>query len=183
MAARRYHWRTAVPLLLATLWSPSAHAQRLLFQVIAPSHQRTVQAEVQIEVDGVWESVHLSDDGGQREEVAGDGIYLGWNQGPYLRHHAIRLLVNQQELYYNLEKTEVDDTLRIGWSLSEEADGLNAQRSAALRPGEMPSANPALSLVAGYGWGALCLLYVFGVLMLAKLRTGSGAPQQPKAAE
>jgi hypothetical protein len=142
-----------------------------------------VQAEVQVEVDGVWESVHLRDDGGQKEEVAGDGIYLGWYQGPYLRHHAIRLLVNQQELYYNLEKTEIDDTLRIGWSLSEGPDGLSAQRSAALRPGEMPSANPALSLIAGYGWGALCLIYVFGVLILAKLRPGSGAPQQPKAAE
>jgi hypothetical protein len=170
MAARRYHWSLAVPLLLGTLWSSNAHAQRLLFQVLTPSGQRSVQAEVQVEVDGVWERVPLADDGGQKEDVPGDGIYMGWFEGPYLRHHAIRLLVDQQELYYNLEKTEIDDTLRIGWSLSEGPEGLSAQRSAALRPGEMPSANTGLSLIAGYGWGALCLIYVFGVLVLAKTR-------------
>ncbi|MFT5585232.1 MAG: hypothetical protein ACI9VR_002820 [Cognaticolwellia sp.] len=175
MAARRYHWSIAIPLLLGTLWSPSAQAQRLLFQVLTPSGQRQVQAEVQIEVDGVWESVPLTDDGNQKEDVPGDGIYMGWFDGPYLRHHAIRLLVDQQELYYNLEKTEIDDTLRIGWSLSEGPEGLTAQRSAALRPGEMPSANPALSLIAGYGWGALCLIYVFGVLILAKIRAQNPA--------
>ena len=169
MAAPRYHWSLAVPLLLGALWSPNAQAQRLLFQVFTPSEQRTVQAEVQVEVDGTWERVPLLDDGSQKEDVR-DGIYMGWFDGPYQRHHAIRLIVNEEELYYNLEKTEIDDTLRIGWSLSQGPGGLSAQRSAALRPGEMPSANAAMSLVAGYGWGALCLLYVFGVLVLAKTR-------------
>ncbi len=180
MAAQRYHWSArslcTLAVLCLALWSPTAAAQRLLFQVLTPSGQRAIQAEVLVEVDGQWRRVPLSDGGDDKEDVPGDGIYLGWYEGPYLRHHAIRLLVDGEELYYNLEKTEIDDTLRIGWSLSEGPEGLRAQRSAALRPGEMPSANPALSLIAGYGWGILCLLYVFGVLAIARLRP---RPEQP----
>ena len=183
MAAPRYHWSLAIPLLVGALWSPCAQAQRLLFQVLTPSGQRAVQAEVQVEVDGNWERIPLADDGSQKEDVPGDGIYMGWHEGPYLRHHAIRLLVDDQELYYNLEKTEIDDTLRIGWSLSEGPAGLSAQRSAALRPGEMPSANPAMSLIAGYGWGALCLLYVFGVLILAKTTDKTAGKTTGESAE
>lgn len=175
MGRRLYHWTLAALALLCAVLPAQAHAQRLLFQLSLPSDQPGLQAEVQVQEGDVYKRIPLRDDGAQEGDVAGDGIAVGWHEGPYLRHRGIRLFVEGEERYYALEKTEIDDTLRIGWTLSGSGRGV-LRRSAAVRTGALPTSETGRPLIAAYGWGALALIYVLGVVFVARRRASQARP-------
>lgn len=146
--------------------------QRLLLQVEVPDAYRHVVVTAEMERMGQTHAVDLVDDGSVEADIPNDGIWVGWQSGPYQRHTPVRLYADSgdgpHEIYATLEKTDISGVVRVGWELVPQGPDLTARRNAAVRPGAMPTSDRGLPLVVAFGWGALALLYVGGLVVLAK---------------
>ncbi len=157
--------------LLAAL-SASAASQRLLFQVQVPAGTATTALAVEVSRLGTTQTVRLTDDGSAPGDVPGDGVHTGWLDGSHATLSQVVLRDGEAVLYAGTDVTTRTGVDRVGFALRTVGDRVEAIRAPASLPGAPGRLGTGAGRVAAYGWGALALLYVGGMLLWSR-RQGS----------
>ena len=148
--------------------SASAADQRLLFQVEVPAGTETTALAVEVRRLGTTQTVALTDDGSSPGDVPGDGVHTGWLDGRHSSLSQVILRDGEQVLYTGTDVTTRVGVDRVGFALRTVGERVEAIRAPASLPGAPGRLGTEAGRVAAFGWGALALLYVGGILLWSR---------------
>jgi hypothetical protein len=139
--------------------------QKLMFRITSPASAGFDTFMLELTRLGEEQTIRLSDDGSNPEDLAYDGVFSGAHTGHYARVVSVRVLGSAPDgthslLYSGVERTDDVHEVIVGWRVIRRDQDFVAVRAPAAYPGNITEVHLGLPLLVGFGWGGIVLIYI-----------------------